>query len=171
VKTLLERAKLSALDISSARLDRADTLALLSSYAQQSRTLKFVKDCWPYARTFSKAIPGPLPLLHTLEIDVVDLDFCSRRTIDSEIMGPPSHPFFNGAANLKNFTLRMRGEESLFLSYFVFSNLKIFELSVKPLHQPFSLPSLLDSFEASPTLQTIRIRIETGMFLPRDTPP
>ena len=50
------------------------------------------QDCWPYVRTFSEAIPGLLLLFHTLEIDVVDLDFRSRRTIDPEMMGPPRIP-------------------------------------------------------------------------------
>ena len=154
VKTLLERAKLSALDISSARLDCADTLALLSSHAQQFRTLKFVRDCWPYVRTFSEAIPGPLPLLRTLEIDAVYFDFGSCSTIDPEMMGPPSRPFFSGAVNLKNLTLRMRGKKSLFLNHFVFPNLKTFELSVTPHNQPFCLSGLLGFLEASPTLHT-----------------
>ena len=87
------------------------------------------------------------------------------------MMGPPSRPFFSGAVNLKNLTLRMRGKKSLFLNHFVFPNLKTFELSVTPHNQPFYLSGLLDFLEASPTLQTIRIRITTGMFLPGDTPP
>ena len=155
VKTLLERAQGSALDISSARLDDAKILALLSPHALKFRTLDFVEDSWPYIQMFSEATAGPLPLLHTLGLDVIDLG------IDSETAAPPLLPLFSGAVNLKNFVLHSEGE--VYLKYFIFPNLTTFELSATTYSDEFLFSQLLDFLEASPTLQTVRIRIVGGM--------
>ena len=59
MKTLLERAKGSALDVRSTRFDCAETLALLSRHTQQFRTLNFFDDYGSNIRMFSEAMPGP----------------------------------------------------------------------------------------------------------------
>jgi hypothetical protein len=98
VKTMLEHAKGSALDIRSPFLDRADTLALLSPHAQQFGILKPIYNYWSDVQRFSEAASGPLPLLCTLRIDVAEMP--GPKTVDS-----PSLPLFNGAVNLTNFVL------------------------------------------------------------------
>jgi len=167
VKTQLDRAKASGLDIRSTRLNCADILELLSPHARQLRSLEFVRDCWPYVQMFSDAAPGPLPLLHTLQIDVIEVE-TPFDTMDFEVMRPILHPFFSGAVNLENFILHT-GEKSL-LNHFVFPNLKTFELSVTQFYLAFPFSDLLDFFEASPTLQVVRIRIMIDILL-EDTPP
>jgi hypothetical protein len=161
VKTLLGRAKGSPLDIRSAYLARAGTLALLSPHAQQFRTLDLVRDYWPNIQRFSEAASGPLPLLHTLKINVFEM-------LDPETVDFPSLPLFSGAVNLKNFSLRSGGVP--FLNHFAFPNLTTFELSAMPLDEEFHISQLLNFLEASPTLQTVHIRTEAEMML-EDVPP
>jgi len=154
VKILLERAKGSPLDIRSACPDRADVLALLSPHAQRFRSLDFVFDFWPNIQRFSEATSGPLPLLHTLKINAINLT------------DPPSLPLFSGAVNLKNFSLRSEGAP--FLNHFAFPNLTTFEFWAVADDLPIS--RLLNFFEALPTLRTARIKIEAGV-LQGDVPP
>jgi len=161
VKTFLERAKESALDVRSDRMDRADTLALLSPHAQQFRTLHLAYDSWSDIRRFSEVAPGPLPLLRTLKINVLGFGRLGPETVNH----PP--PLFSGAVNLKKFTLHSEGVP--FLNHFVFPNLKTFELSAMPVNAEFHVSKLLDFLEASPTLQTVHIRIEADILL--DVPP
>lgn len=158
VKTLLERAKGSALDIKSACLDSADTLALLSPHALKFRTLDFVYGCWSDIQKFSEAAYGPLPLLHTLKINVVESDTLRPATVNH-----PSLPLFSGAANLKEFILRSEGVP--FLNHFAFPNLTTFELSATPEDEVFPTSQLLDFLEASSTLQTVRIWIDAEVSL------
>ena len=167
VKTLLDRAKATALDIKSSRLNRVDILGLLPPRAQQFRSLEFVHDCWPYIQIFSEAAPGPLPLLHTLKLDMVELE-TPFETMDFEVMRPILSPFFSGAVNLKHLVLHTKGEA--LLNHFIFPNLKTFELSVTRFWDPFPFSDLLDFFGASPTLETIRMRIMTDTFQ-GDIPP
>ena len=154
MKILLERAKGSPLDIRSACLDRADVLALLSPHAQRFRSLDFVFNYWPNIQRFSEATSGPLPLLRTLKIDMVDT------------MNPPSLPLFSGAVNLKNFSLHSEGIP--FLNHFTFPNLTTFEFSA--VGEEFSISQLLNFLEALPTLQTARIKIGPEV-LRGDAPP
>ena len=161
MKTFLERAKESALDVRSDRLDRADTLALISTHAQKFRTLNLAYDSWSDIRRFSEVAPGPLPLLRTLEINVLGFGRPGPETMNR----PP--PLFNGAVNLKKFTLHSEGMP--FLNHFVFPNLKTFELSAMPVNAEFHVSQLLDFLEASPTLRTVHIRIEADILL--DVPP
>ena len=151
VKTLLERAKGSALYITSTRLDRADIFTLLSPHAQQIRTLRFVDDYWSDIQRFSESAPGPLPLLHTLRINAIGFDMLGNRTVN-----PPSLPLFSGAVNLKKFILYSEGAP--YLNHFTFPNLTTFELNAMPVRFPAS--QLLNFLEASPTLRTVRIEIE-----------
>jgi len=149
VKTLLERAKGSALDIRSAFLGRAEILALLSPHAQRFRSLDFAPDHWSNIQGFSEATSGPLPLLRTLKIDAVE------GTIS------PSLPLFSGAVNLKNFFFCSEGVPPL--NYFAFPNLTTFEFSAGD--EVFPISRLLNFLESLPTLQTVRITIEAELLL------
>ena len=158
MKTLLERAKGSALDIRSAGLYHPGILALLSPRAQQFRTLDFVRDYWSNVRRFSEATSGPLPLLHTLKINAI-----KPHIFAPETMSPPSLPFFSGAVNLKNFFLHSQGVPHL--DCFAFPNLTTFELSVTPRNEEFSISQILEFLEVTPTLRVVRIRIGAGVLL------
>jgi len=146
VKTLLERAKGSALDIRFARLDHAGVLALLSPHAQKFRIIKFVDGCLSDIQRFSEVASGPLPLLHTLKIR--ETGFGASETIK-----PPSPLPFSGAVNLRNFSFRSEGVP--LLNHFAFPNLTTFKLSTMIFHAS----QLLDFLEASPTLRTVRVRV------------
>ena len=158
MKTVLERAKGTPLDIRSARLDCADTLALISPRSRQLKTLEFVCDHWSDIQRFSEAISGPLPLLRTLKINVVGPDM-----LGPETMNPPTLPLFSGALNLKEFIFRLEGEP--FLSHFAFPNLTTLDLSAVPEEEIFPTSQLLDFLEASPTLRTVRVGIEAEVSL------
>ena len=155
MKTMLERAKGSALDITSTRLGRAETLALLSPHARQLRTIDFVQDHWSSIQKFSEAASGPLLLLNTLKIDVVRPSGSGWANIGVLEMNPPSLPLFSGAVNLRNFILQSRGAP--FLNHFAFPNLTAFGLRAMP--EEFPVSQLLDFLEASPTLQMVYIEI------------
>lgn len=152
MKTFLERAKGSVLDIRSTRLDSADVFALLSPHAQRFRSLDFFNDHQLAIQRFSDAVSGYLPLLHTLKISVVGLDAPGPETAN-----PPLLPLFSGAVNLNELIFHSDGE--LFLNYFVFPNLTIFEFSTMTENEEFPTSHLLDFLEASPTLRTVRIEI------------
>ena len=162
VKTVLGRAKGSALDISSSRLEE-NILALLSPHTQKFRSLELVFDHWGDIQEFSKAFPGPLPLLDTLEINMIHFDVFSPGNID-----PPSLPLFSGAVNLKKFLLHTKQES--YLNHFTFPNLTTFELRAMPQHDEFPASELLDFLEATPTLETVHIAIEGGISF-ADVPP
>ena len=163
VKTFLERAKESALDVRSDRLDHANILAMLSPHAQRFRTLDLAYNSWSDIQRFSEAAPGPLPLLRTLNINVLGFGM-----LGPETMNPPSPPLFSGAVNLKNFILHSEGVP--YLNRFVYPNLKTFELSAMPINAEFHVSQLLNFLEASPTLETVHIRIEAEILL-GDVPP
>ena len=159
VKTLLERAKGSALDISISHGDPAGAITALSPYAQQITSVDFPFSYWKDIQQFSQV--GPLPLLHTLNIRV-----CDEFSVDPpDRMTPPSLPLFAHAVNVKTFALHT--ERLPFLSHFVFPNLTTFKLSATPvlaLALQYHALELLDFLEASPRLQTVYIRLMAGMI-------
>ena len=153
MKTLLERARGSPLDITTDYSAPIDTITLLFPHTQQIRSLNFTKSYWTVIRWFSEVISGPLPLLRNLEIDaVMEL----RLVLHSYPAVPPSLPLFSNAVNLKRFVLR--SPTSPFLSCFVFPNLTTFELSVIPA-EGFRASELPNFLEASPSHMEIMARI------------
>ena len=72
VSTLIERAKGSVLDIAAHQRTTAGTLTLISSRAQQIRSLEFTRNYWSDVKTFSESISGRLPLLRILKIHTRD---------------------------------------------------------------------------------------------------
>ena len=152
-KTLLERAKGSALDIITERGDPASVVTLLLPHNQQIKSLEFELGHWEDIQKFSEVNSGPLPLLRTLKINVVngpDLDNLPN-------MAPPSLPLFTSAVNLKEFVLH--SERFPFLNHFVFPNLTSFELFAIPGVERYHASELLDFLEASPMLRTVRVKI------------
>ena len=156
MRTLLERAKGSALDIIIGCEGSTDIITPLSSRAQQIRSLNFMYNYWKDIQIFSDAVSGSLPLLRTLEINIVQKFW----TPD---LFYPSSPLFSNAVNLKQFTLRSR--RLPFLGDFVFPNLTTFELSIVPLSDEFQASELFKFLEASPMLQTVHMKIIGNMWL------
>jgi hypothetical protein len=102
---------------------------------------------------FSEAVSGPLPLLTSLKIHVVDSD-----PEDLEATNPPTLPLFSGAVNLKDLDLWADGLPRLNL--FSFPNLTTFEFfATYRGEEAFPISQLLDFLEATPTLRTVRITI------------
>ncbi|KAF9652215.1 hypothetical protein BDM02DRAFT_3183927 [Thelephora ganbajun] len=163
VKTLLERAKGSALDITSACLDRTDILALLGPHAQNFRKLDFVYGYWSDIQMFSEAASGPLPLLQTLKIHVADFNPLAPEPADFPIL-----PLFTGAVNLKEF--RLYSEGLPFLNHFAFPHLTTFDLTVELESGSFPASQLLNFLEATPTLRVVHVKIEGEISLV-DAPP
>jgi hypothetical protein len=164
VKTLLERSKGSTLYIIASRDSttsdpvRAETLALLSPHAQRIGKLDFIYNHWTDVQEFSNVVSGPLPLLRTLEMNVI----YESNQLGFVVMAPPSFPLFPGAINLKEFRLRSIGLPCL--DRFIFPNLTTLELSAIPVGG-FPGSRLLSFLEASPTLWTIHIRIAADVLL------
>ena len=157
VKTWLDRAKSSALDIIAFGFNDVGTLALLSSRTEQFRSLSLVDNCWSDIERFAEAAARPLPILQSLRIQVTGYD-----PLDPEISSRPLCPLFKSAVNLRNFTLCAEGLAHL--DHFAFPNLTTFELLTMPEgtfaeEETFPTSQLLDFLESTPTLRTIHLKI------------
>ena len=115
---------------------------------------------WTDIQMFSDMISGPLPLFRTLEINIFG-DFWWGGQPDH--ITPLPLPLFSNAINLKQFTLR--SQKWPFLNHFVFPNLTTFELLTTPEWNGFQALELLNFLEASPTLQTIHMKITAEILL------
>jgi len=161
VRTLLGRVKGSPLDITANYYKSPIHYgSILSPFAQQIRNLKLKSANSDEVQDLSVAISGPLPLLHTLEIDA-----------KGYLNGPkslvaPTLPLFKNATNLENFVLDINKFPSL--RHFTFPNLTTLHFSTWITEYPVS--ELLDFLEASPALQWIWMLIEADQFC-EDVPP
>jgi hypothetical protein len=159
LKTLLERAKGSALDIIVDRGVPVRTMALLSPHTKRIKRLAFECNEWTDIQRFSEVNSGPLPLLHTLTINT---------TMEDDLHGfdmtPPSPPLLSNAVNLKAISLYSHSEWSPFLSHFVFPNLTSLDLIAEPFDE-FRASQLLDFLAASPMLRTVHIKITSDISL------
>jgi len=149
VKNLLERAKGSPLDIVTNARSPIGTIRLLFPHASRIRRLTFIQNRWMDVRRFSEVNFGPLPLLHTLEIN----SYMEFGLFDLDDPVTPSLPLFNNAVNLKQFILHSR--ISPFLNHFVFPNITVFEFSIASEGEAFRALELLNFLEASPVLQKV----------------
>ena len=150
VRTFLERAKGSALDIITHCRDPVTTVSLLSPHTRQIRSLCVMRDFWTDVQEFSDINSGPLPFLRTLEISVLkDVRVTNRANL--------LLPLFVGAADLKQLILSSPG--SPLLSLFVFPNLTTFKLRTTWAMEKLRASELLDFLEASPMLQAIDMAI------------
>ena len=159
VKTLLERAKWSPLDITTNVSCPVSALTQLPPHTKQIRSLDFRRSHWAEIQWFSEVISGPLPLLRTLRIDVVTgigLDSHNTMTLPTPLL-------FTNAVNLKDFVLR--SGRSPYLGHFVLPNLTTFELSATLTRGEFRALELLNFLEASPMLRTVRMEVIGGIVL------
>jgi hypothetical protein len=150
--TFLDRVKQCPLDIT---LDYSRStiggVVMLPPFAQQIRSLVVIAVCHIDIQTLSAILFGSLPLLHTLTIEDDGSDDELR------FPSPPTCLLFEGATNIKTFTLHTYN--SLSLSHFAFPNLTTLYFRTWGVLEEFSLSLLLDFFEASPSLQYIEIGI------------
>ena len=151
-KTLLERAKGSALDITINFSAPAGTVTLLLPQTAQLSHLHFNHSGWKDIQRFSEIISGPLPLLHTLKIDAMKESYR-----DGLATTPPSLSLFRNAINLRVFSLCSSGPP--LLGPFIFPNLTTLNLSARPASILFHASQLLNFLEASPMLQTVHLKV------------
>jgi hypothetical protein len=161
VKTLLERAKGSTLNIIVNR-DRPDgAVALLSPHTRRIGRLEFIENNWTDIMMFSQVNSGPLPLLRTLNITSYD-------SLNQPIeVTPPSLLLFSNGVNLEKFIFR--SEHFRFFSHFIFPNLTTLELSTWPGGWGFGVSELFDFLRASPALRTIQVKVIAD-FVPGGVP-
>ena len=151
-KTILERAKGSALDIIATHADTVSVITLLPPHNKQITCLYFEGSYWVDIQRFSEIDFGPFLLLRTLLINAV-----KELNPDSpSAMTSPSLPLFGNAVNLEEFSFHSEGSPSL--SHFVFPSLTAFELSATQA-EGFRVSQLLDFLEASPMLQKVHMKI------------
>jgi len=152
IKTLLERARGSPLDIITNRNVPDGTITLLSPHTRQIKSLDFTHNYWTNIQRFSDVSSGPQPLLRTLKINVVVGSANQPNT-----MTPPSLPLFSNAVNLERFVLCLH--ESSALNHFVFPNLTTFVLLTSPEWHEFQASDLLNFLETSPMLRKVKMEI------------
>lgn len=114
---------------------------------------------WADIQRFSETLAGPLPLLHTITIDL------HQDPGDPEAMISPSAHLFSGAVNLKEFLFRSKIPSSL--NHFVFPNLTMFEFWAG--NEGFYASQLLDFLDASPMLRTVTL-VFADSILPENIP-
>ena len=155
VRTLLGRVKGSPLDIvADYNGSPIHDVTLLFPFAQQIRSLELKSATSDQVQDLSMAISGPLPLLHTLEIDAHGY-FGGPKSLVA-----PTLPLFKNATNLENFVLHI--DEFPSLRHFIFPNLTTLHFSTWITEYPVS--ELLDFLEASPALRWIWMLIEADQF-------
>jgi hypothetical protein len=159
VKTFLGRAKGSALDITVPCGVPVTTVRLLSSHTKQIRHLRFTHNQVAEIQRFSDANPGPLPLLHTIEI------FAQREDSDGfDAIHPPSSLLFSNAVNMKAFRFDSISSWSPSFKHYAFPSIVSFDLSTTPFHGFYAL-ELLNFLEASPMLRSVNMCIDAEISL------
>ena len=151
MKTFLERAKGSALDIVVGRELPVNTIALLSPNIGQIRSLNLLCDEGNIMQRFLQANSGPFPFLQALTIHTDDTGRFNPIT-------PLTEPYSINAVNLRVLHLYSKSRSSPSFAHFHFPNLISFKLSAEGVNA-FRASHLLDFFEASPMLQTVSITI------------
>jgi hypothetical protein len=148
VKTLLERAKGSVLDIIVDRRALVSTMALLSPHTEQIRDLGFLSNDWTNIRDFAEVNPRPA-LLRALSINI---------GTGFNVPDFPPLPLFTHLVNMKAFCYHSGSIHPPPFSHFVFPNLVLFEFTTTPVYD-FLASQLLDFLEASPMLRTVDMKI------------
>ena len=156
--TLLERAKGSALDITTKSNPPLGVITLLSPYARQIRHLSFPHNCLTDISTFLQIVSGPLPLLRTLNMCITNF---TNVQYQHNLPTPPSFPLFGSAIDLEEFVLDLRWNGPL--DFFAFPNLTTFKL-LAPQIDRLNASDLFDFLRASPTLQTVVLTINGGLI-------
>ena len=159
MRTLLERAKGSALDVTVCRDPPPGTITLLSPQFRQIRHLELSFTFWQDIVAYSEMSSGPLPLLSTLIVAPHGYHPPTGMTI-------PPPPFFGGAVNLKQFTFISVKLD--LLNHFIFPNLTRFKLSALQAWS-INVSDLLNFLKASPELRTVEITLD-GSIAPESAP-
>ena len=146
VRTFLEHAKGSALDIIVDYEVPIGMVALLSSFTEQIRSFHFLCSRWEEIQSVSEIISGSLPLLHTLTIDITEED-----GLDDFKITPPSLPPFSNAVNLEALHFHSTSDRSPFVLHLVLPNLVSFDLLIGH-WGGFPAFLLFDFLEGSPML-------------------
>ena len=157
VKTFLERAKGTPLDIVVDHGVPVETVALLSSLTKQIRSLDFLSCKWAEIQRFSEVVSGSLPLLYALTID-----FMVGGGLDNVESTPPTLPLFSNAVNLKALHFHSTWAYSPFILHLVFPNLVSFNFSTEHWREFPALP-LFDFLEGSPVLQTVKVQVPVNI--------
>ena len=162
MRTLLERAKGSALDVTIRSDPPPVIISQLSAHFQQIRRLELSYAYWEEVIKYSETISGPLPLLRTLIVTPREYGPPNTVTITSL-------PLFGGAVYLKQFIFTSK--KLHLLGYFIFPNLTTFELSTRQTWTS-NASSLFNFLKASPKLRTVEITLDGRLTLesvPRET--
>ena len=80
--------------------DPINAVTQLARYTEQIRRLEFTFDFWADVERFLEVNSGPLPLLHTLELNI---EFSLEGW--SDVISPLSLPSFARATNVRKFFL------------------------------------------------------------------
>ena len=163
MKTVLERANGSALDLFIDKDFPTTSVALLSPHVQKIKHLEFNLTHWEDISKFSEVDSGPLPLLRTLKIIPSPMAEDDNQPVT---ISPPSPPLFSNAINLEEFTLSSFPFQ--LLNHFVFPRLTTFHLRTSA--ATGSRASVLfDFLKASPALRTVDIDT-IDSIVPEDIP-
>lgn len=161
MKTLLERAKGSALDITTnSFMPPIHNVTLFSPFAHQIKNLRFTSASLDEVQDLLLAISGLCTIPRIPEIDA--------RTCAG---GPDSlvastHPLFDSAVNLENFTLRINGSPSL--RHFTFPSPTTFDFLTWA--DAFPVSQLFNFLETASALRWIKMWIAAYLFR-EDVPP
>ena len=153
---LLKRAKGSTLDIVIKYSAHPGTMALLSPLTRQISSLSLSIFFWKDVLEFSEVTSAPLPLLRTLEIRITYPD---GHHDEPNMPTAPLLPLFNGAVNLEEFIFQPKWSASF--NHFAFPTLTTLKLLILPMNR-WIAQELFDFLKASPTLLTVKIRVEEG---------
>ena len=155
MKSLLERAKESPLNITIDGVVPVSTTMLLSSHGKRIRRLDFIHNGWTGIERFSEVTPGPFPLLHVLTINTTA---GGNPHVSSDKIPMPL--LLSSAENLKMLSIYSAPEWSPFSSNLVFPNLVSFDLFVGSREgSRVRVSQLLDFLEASPMLREVLLTI------------
>jgi hypothetical protein len=151
MKTVLERANGSALDVLIEKDLPTTSVALLSPHIQQIKHLEFKFTHWEDIEKFSEVNSSPLPLLRSLQIH-------PGHKIDNY----DGSSFFSNAINLEEFTFD--SFQFRRLKHFIFPHLTTFRLRTWEVTGSGVL-ELFNFLKASPTLRTVDIRTVGSIVL------
>ena len=153
LKTFLERAKLTPLDIIVDRKVTLGMMTLLSPLTKQIRSFNFLGTGRADIKRFSEVISGSLPLLHTLAFYFY---FTERGLTDDFGSDSPSFPLFANSVNLKALHFHSTSYLSPFVLHLTFPNLVSVDLSAA---RTLSALRLFDFLKGSPMLQIVNLEV------------
>ena len=157
LKTLLERAKLTPLDIIVDRKVTLGTMTLLSPLTKQIRSFNFLGTGRADIKKFSEVISGSLPLLHTLTFYFTEeIGLTDEPGLDDFGGDSPSLPLFANSVNLKALHFHSTSYMTPFVLHLTFPNLVSVDLSTV---RPLSALRLFDFLEGSPMLQIVNLEV------------